>query len=129
MLFLSGCVCVTIILYCRSNNGLRNTEQQKISKYINTRVTEVFPVRKARNLGKENCKVRVRCFIHFDGLIDAGSFFSANVYFVQWFRAKCKISCRMPYRIMRRSLSLLMLQLPQILHHLHFHGNDLTAEL
>lgn len=40
----------------RSNNGLRNTEQQKISKYINTRVTEVFPVRKARNLGKENCK-------------------------------------------------------------------------
>jgi hypothetical protein len=53
-------VCVTIILYCRSNNGLRNTEQQKISKYINTRVTEVFPVRKARNLGKENSKVRVR---------------------------------------------------------------------
>lgn len=40
----------------RSNNGLRNTEQQKISKYINTRVTEVFPVRKARNLGKENSK-------------------------------------------------------------------------
>ncbi|CAN6361945.1 unnamed protein product [Urochloa humidicola] len=40
----------------RSSNGLRNTEQQKISKYINTRVTEVFPVRKARNLGKENCK-------------------------------------------------------------------------
>ena len=51
---------VIIILYCRSNNGLRNTEQQKISKYINTRVTEVFPVRKARNLGKENCKVRLR---------------------------------------------------------------------
>ncbi|CAN6348575.1 unnamed protein product [Urochloa humidicola] len=40
----------------RSSNGLQNTEQQKISKYINTRVTEVFPVRKARNLGKENCK-------------------------------------------------------------------------
>ncbi|KAG2630851.1 protein downstream neighbor of Son-like [Panicum virgatum] len=40
----------------RSTNGLRNTEQQKISKYISTRVTEVFPVRKARNLGKENCK-------------------------------------------------------------------------
>ncbi|CAM0147279.1 unnamed protein product [Urochloa decumbens] len=40
----------------RLSNGLRNTEQQKISKYINTRVTEVFPVRKARNLGKENCK-------------------------------------------------------------------------
>ncbi|KAF8762977.1 hypothetical protein HU200_008824 [Digitaria exilis] len=40
----------------RPSNGLRNTEQQKISKYINTRVTEVFPVRKARTLGKENCK-------------------------------------------------------------------------
>ncbi|PVH63240.1 hypothetical protein PAHAL_3G503100 [Panicum hallii] len=40
----------------RSSNGLRNTEQQKISKYISTRVTEVFPVRKARNLGKENFK-------------------------------------------------------------------------
>ncbi|XP_062203291.1 uncharacterized protein LOC133905501 isoform X2 [Phragmites australis] len=40
----------------RSSNGLRNTEQQKISKYINTRVTEVFPVKKPRNLGKENCK-------------------------------------------------------------------------
>lgn len=40
----------------RSSNGLRNTEQQKISKYINTRVTEVFAVRKTRNLGKENCK-------------------------------------------------------------------------
>lgn len=56
---------VTIILYYRSNNGFRNTEQQKISKYINTRVTEVFPVRKARNLGKENCKVRVRGFYPF----------------------------------------------------------------
>ncbi|KAL6643880.1 hypothetical protein ACP70R_018646 [Stipagrostis hirtigluma subsp. patula] len=40
----------------RSNNGLRNPEQQKISKYINTRVTEVFPVKKSRNLGKENFK-------------------------------------------------------------------------
>ncbi|TVU48961.1 hypothetical protein EJB05_00248 [Eragrostis curvula] len=40
----------------RSSNGLRNTEQQKISKYISTRVTEVFPVRKPRNLGKENLK-------------------------------------------------------------------------
>ncbi|PUZ67963.1 hypothetical protein GQ55_3G476600 [Panicum hallii var. hallii] len=40
----------------RSSNGLRNTEQQKKSKYISTRVTEVFPVRKARNLGKENFK-------------------------------------------------------------------------
>ncbi|WVZ91329.1 hypothetical protein U9M48_037517 [Paspalum notatum var. saurae] len=40
----------------RLSNGLRNTEQQKISKYISTRVTEVFPVRKTRNIGKENCK-------------------------------------------------------------------------
>lgn len=38
----------------RSTNGLRNTEQQKISKY--TRVTEVFQVKKSRNVGKENCK-------------------------------------------------------------------------
>uniref|UniRef100_A0A453FPE6 Uncharacterized protein n=1 Tax=Aegilops tauschii subsp. strangulata TaxID=200361 RepID=A0A453FPE6_AEGTS len=41
----------------RPNNGLRNMEQQKIPKYINTRVTEVFPVKKSRNAGKENCKV------------------------------------------------------------------------
>ncbi|KAJ1266483.1 hypothetical protein BS78_08G154200 [Paspalum vaginatum] len=40
----------------RLSNGFRNTEQQKISKYISTRVTEVFPVKKARNIGKENCK-------------------------------------------------------------------------
>ncbi|KAF7038100.1 hypothetical protein CFC21_048323 [Triticum aestivum] len=40
----------------RPNNGLRNMEQQKIPKYINTRVTEVFPVKKSRNAGKENCK-------------------------------------------------------------------------
>ncbi|XP_062204223.1 uncharacterized protein LOC133906360 isoform X2 [Phragmites australis] len=38
----------------RSSNGLQNTEQQKISKYINNRVTEVFPVKKQRNIGKEN---------------------------------------------------------------------------
>jgi len=47
---------LTSAAFDRSTNGLRNTEQQKISKYISTRVTEVFPVRKARNLGKENCK-------------------------------------------------------------------------
>ncbi|CAM0948704.1 unnamed protein product [Alopecurus aequalis] len=40
----------------RSSNGLRNPEQQKISKYINTRVTEVFQVKKSRNVGKENFK-------------------------------------------------------------------------
>ncbi|KAF7024037.1 hypothetical protein CFC21_036451 [Triticum aestivum] len=40
----------------RPSNGLRNMEQQKIPKYINTRVTEVFPVKKSRNVGKENCK-------------------------------------------------------------------------
>ncbi|XP_047050245.1 protein downstream neighbor of Son-like isoform X1 [Lolium rigidum] len=40
----------------RSSNGLRNPEQPKISKYINTRVTEVFQVKKSRNVGKENCK-------------------------------------------------------------------------
>ncbi|KAF0892880.1 hypothetical protein E2562_018662 [Oryza meyeriana var. granulata] len=40
----------------RSSNGFQNPEQSKISKYINTRVTEVFPVKKSRNLGKENFK-------------------------------------------------------------------------
>ncbi|GJN35553.1 hypothetical protein PR202_gb24341 [Eleusine coracana subsp. coracana] len=40
----------------RSSNGLRNTEQQKISKFISTRVTEMFPVKKPRNIGKENLK-------------------------------------------------------------------------
>uniref|UniRef100_A0ACD5ZST8 Uncharacterized protein n=1 Tax=Avena sativa TaxID=4498 RepID=A0ACD5ZST8_AVESA len=40
----------------RPSNGLRNPEQPKISKYINTRVTEVFQVKKSRNVGKENCK-------------------------------------------------------------------------
>ncbi|XP_037439146.1 protein downstream neighbor of son homolog isoform X2 [Triticum dicoccoides] len=40
----------------RPSNGPRNPEQQKISKYISTRVTEVFPVKKSRNVGKENCK-------------------------------------------------------------------------
>uniref|UniRef100_A0A0D9Y1L0 Protein downstream neighbor of Son n=1 Tax=Leersia perrieri TaxID=77586 RepID=A0A0D9Y1L0_9ORYZ len=40
----------------RPSNGFRNPEQPKISKYINTRVTEVFPVKKSRNLGKENLK-------------------------------------------------------------------------
>lgn len=42
--------------FIRSNNGLQNTEQQKISKYISTHVTEAFPVRKAGNFGNENCK-------------------------------------------------------------------------
>jgi hypothetical protein len=46
-----------------------------------------------------------------------------------WFGAKCKIPCRMSYRIMRRFLSLLMVHQPQILHHLHFYGNDLIAKL
>ncbi|XBH67035.1 hypothetical protein VPH35_095478 [Triticum aestivum] len=40
----------------RPSNAPRNPEQQKISKYISTRVTEVFPVKKSRNAGKENCK-------------------------------------------------------------------------
>uniref|UniRef100_A0A0E0G0Y4 Protein downstream neighbor of Son n=2 Tax=Oryza nivara TaxID=4536 RepID=A0A0E0G0Y4_ORYNI len=40
----------------RASNGFRNPEQSKISKYISTRVTEVFPVKKSRNLGKENFK-------------------------------------------------------------------------
>uniref|UniRef100_A0A0E0MPQ8 Uncharacterized protein n=1 Tax=Oryza punctata TaxID=4537 RepID=A0A0E0MPQ8_ORYPU len=40
----------------RASNGFRNPEQPKISKYISTRVTEVFPVKKSRNLGKENFK-------------------------------------------------------------------------
>ncbi|KAL5206536.1 hypothetical protein ABZP36_034745 [Zizania latifolia] len=43
-------------VFDRPSNGFLNPEQPKISKYINTRVTEVFPVRKSRNLGKENLK-------------------------------------------------------------------------
>ncbi|XP_047046319.1 uncharacterized protein LOC124651248 [Lolium rigidum] len=34
----------------RPSNGLRNPEQPKISKYINTGVTEVFQVKKSRNV-------------------------------------------------------------------------------
>ncbi|KAG8092845.1 hypothetical protein GUJ93_ZPchr0012g20122 [Zizania palustris] len=40
----------------RPTNGILNPEQPKISKYISTRVTDLFPVRKSRNLGKENLK-------------------------------------------------------------------------
>ncbi|KAE8803066.1 hypothetical protein D1007_21087 [Hordeum vulgare] len=40
----------------RPSTGHRNPEQQKTSKYISTRVTGVFPVKKSRKVGKENCK-------------------------------------------------------------------------
>uniref|UniRef100_A0A453GEZ8 Uncharacterized protein n=1 Tax=Aegilops tauschii subsp. strangulata TaxID=200361 RepID=A0A453GEZ8_AEGTS len=30
---------------------------KKIPKYVNTRVTEVFPVKKSRNIGEENYKL------------------------------------------------------------------------
>ncbi|XP_006664217.1 uncharacterized protein LOC102705772 isoform X2 [Oryza brachyantha] len=56
----------------RSSNGFRNTEQPKISKYINTRVTEVFPVKKSRNLGKENLKNNEKALKSADAVTTSG---------------------------------------------------------
>lgn len=84
---------------------------------------------KQETLGRKIARLGLEFYIHFVVLIDTESVFYEVRCLVQWFGAKCKLPCRMPYKTMRRFLSLLLLQQPQILYHLHFYGNDLNTEL